>query len=78
MGLFSKKKITCPICKESASDGINHYESHVRQIPPGHGNASGQYTWECVCGPSGKKWQKEVGAAAGLMLHMQDRHGLPL
>jgi hypothetical protein len=66
MGLFSKKQsaISCPICQAGMAaemgSKLEHYTSHVRQIPPGHGDASGQYTWECVCGPAGMKWPREM------------------
>lgn len=81
MGLFGKKFHACPICGSPMESGVgptmSHCEaSHVRQIPPGHGEASGQYTWECVCGPAGMKWPTTGGAAAGLTLHMQRRHGI--
>ncbi len=78
MGLFGTRRITCPICRASV-DKVkieDHFGSHVRQIPPGYGDASGQYTWECVCGPAGMKWPKESGAVAGLMLHMMQRHAI--
>lgn len=79
MGVFSKKLVTCPICEAGLPKNENkfdHWESHVRQISPGHGDASGQYTWECSCGPSGMKWPKIGGAAAGMALHMLQRHGI--
>jgi hypothetical protein len=84
MGLFGKKKqrYTCPICgadlEGGGLDNVPHWKSHVQQIPPGYGDASGQYTWECVCGPAGLKWPREFGAAAGLGEHMEQRHGIPL
>jgi len=83
MPLFGKKTTTCPICKASIEMGIGYImshceEAHVRQIPPGQGDASGQYTWECVCGPAGMKWPTTAGAAAGLTLHMGQRHGVPI
>jgi hypothetical protein len=78
MGLFGKKMIICPICEEGMEKtAVNeHWMTHVRQIPEGQGEASGQYTWECVCGPSGMKWPKDFGAMAGLALHMHERHGI--
>ena len=50
MGLFSKKKrrYTCPICgveiEGGGMDNVPHWKSHVQQIPPGNGDATGQYT----------------------------------
>ncbi len=80
MGLFGKKLITCPICQAGIEkvDRVDHLLLHVRQIPPGQGDASGQYTWECVCGPAGLKWPKADHAAAGLGLHLWERHGFQL
>ena len=82
MGLFSKrvKTITCPICsseiEQSTGAQLGHWESHVWQIPEGQGDASGQYSWDCVCGPAGLKWPKPDHAAAGLAVHMMERHGV--
>lgn len=85
MGFFGKrtKMISCPICRnefESTSTGarLNHWEQHVRPIPEGQGEASGQYTWECACGPSGMKWPRIGDAAAGMALHMNNRHGIEI
>lgn len=80
MPLFGKKTTTCPICAAAIEKGgtRNHWNSHVRQIPPGQGDASGQYTWECVCGPAGMKWPTVAGANAGMALHMMQRHGIEL
>ncbi len=81
MGLFSKKLITCPICDEGLPKNENkfgHWESHCCEFPPGEGDASGQFTWECNCGPSGMKWPHVGGAAARMALHMQQRHGISL
>lgn len=84
MGLFRKRMVACPICKSELAAGaemsakIAHFSSHVRQIPPGNGEASGQYTWVCVCGPARMKWPHDAGAASGLALHMQQRHGFQL
>jgi len=85
VGPYSKKPVPpwpCPICSEGL-DGkgsvmtlLSHWESHVEQIPPWHGEASGQYTWRCSCGPSDMKWPHTMGAGAGLGLHMNKRHGL--
>jgi hypothetical protein len=78
MGLFGRRLITCPICNAGVeAKGIRgHWDSHVQQIPPGHGDASGQYTWECVCGPADMKWPRDMGAKAGLVLHMRQRHNI--
>jgi hypothetical protein len=80
VGLFSKKATVCPICDSeiSKAGNMSHWESHVTQIPEGEGDASGQFTWQCSCGPAGMKWPKTGGAMSGLALHMQQRHGIPL
>jgi hypothetical protein len=83
MGLFGKKQLsTCPICGTGMEEGVSntmaHCASHVLQIPPGYGDLSGQWTWECVCGPADMIWPHDIGAAAGLALHLQQRHGIPL
>lgn len=82
MGLFGKKTklVTCPICAEEFDpqrDG-QHWSSHVEQIPPGQGDASGQYTWACACGPSGMKWPNDFSAAMALAIHMYRVHGIPV
>ena len=86
MGLFSSKARTrpCPICsaalddKTSALNLSGHWMAHVEQIPPGQGDASGQYTWRCACGPAGMKWDRDFAAQAALALHMTERHGFRL
>lgn len=80
MGLFSKKAVACPICQAElqTKGNFGHWEVHVTQIPEGEGDASGQYTWQCVCGPADMKWPKPGGASSGLALHMQQRHGIAL
>lgn len=82
MGLFSNKSkmISCPICNASFDQSLrsSHWEIHITKIPEGQGEASGQYTWECACGPSGMKWERDGAAKSGLMLHMRDRHSIPL
>jgi hypothetical protein len=85
MGLFGKKveMVTCPICgqefngRESGTKSA-HWESHVQKIPPGQGEASGQYTWECSCGPCGMKWPKSWSAATALAIHMNRRHDISI
>ena len=80
MALFKKKPVLCPICNAdlpnlSWNGNGSHWVTHVTQIPEGEGDASGQYTWTCVCGPANMKWPKTSGASSGLSLHMRDRHG---
>ncbi len=82
MPLFGKKRVqTCPICqaeldgKAGAMDLTSHWQEHVEVIPPGQGDASGQFTWKCTCGPAGMKWENDFAAAAGLCMHMTERHG---
>lgn len=83
MGLFSKKvrTIRCPICSNEVEQSYgslsDHWESHLIQIPPGQGDASGQYTWVCSCGPAGFKWAVKSNGAAGLAQHLNERHSIP-
>jgi hypothetical protein len=39
---------------------------------------AGNTRWNVCAGPAGMKWPKDFGAAAGLALHMHQRHGVPL
>lgn len=76
MGLFKQKLVTCPICDggiPARDNKLPHWESHVVQIPAGRQGAGG-YTWTCACGPSDQYWPAEFSAAAGLAMHMQQRH----
>lgn len=84
MGWFSKPKMSttvdCPMCQtpmvgDSGRD--SHLEQHVSQIPPGQGDASGQYTWDCTCGPAGMKWPGTGAATMALEYHLIRAHGLP-
>lgn len=81
MGLFSKKSklVVCPICSAEfdPKDGM-HQMSHVRQIPEGEGDASGQYTFECSCGPAGMKWPNDFSASSALAIHWYRVHDIPL
>ena len=81
MGSPSKHSalVACPICStffDAENEGRSHCLSHVEQIPPGHGDASGQYTWACVCGPSRMKWPNDLSAASALAIHWYGRHGI--
>jgi hypothetical protein len=82
MGLFKKTKrnAVCPICSTSLekSDQFAHWESHVVKIGEEGGSAQGDYTWRCVCGPSNMAWPSDGGATAGLALHMEERHAIPI
>jgi len=82
MGIFSKKPQTthCPVCSHDfEGDRQVHWETHLDLIPPGFGEASGQFTWECPkCGPANMKWPTTGGASAGMAVHMSERHGIPL
>jgi hypothetical protein len=74
MGLFSKKLDTCPICDAGIEPGhlASHNLSHAIPSPDG----GGDYMWECSCGEKDGMWNQTMGAAAGLTLHMNQRHGL--
>jgi len=78
MGLFRKQPAACPICDYGfpmAGNKIVHWLEHAYQIPKGQPGAGG-FTWTCVCGPATQYWPQNIGAAAGLGLHMQEYHGI--
>jgi hypothetical protein len=73
MGLFGKKQETCPICDAGISKGglMMHNLGHAVPATDGPG-----YMWKCACGEKDGVWDAETGAAAGLTMHMSQRHGL--
>lgn len=78
MKLFKKEQPRCPICGSPVSGALDlsHWEEHVHAVELG--SAAGSYTWTCnSCGPSDMCWHKSFKAAAGLGVHMMERHGLP-
>lgn len=78
MALFSRKNLTCPLCShEFGKDGVSpdHFFVHVQPVDDG---GSG-YMYECPkCGERDGVWDKKTGGLAGIMLHCQQKHGLPL
>ena len=85
MGWFSKPKtpqaVECPICHTTMigeADRSTHLETHITVIRAGLGAASGQYTWNCACGPSGMKWPGESAAQMALEYHLIRAHQLPV
>jgi len=84
MGLFSDREdlviITCPICSVhfDAPSRSAHWATHVDQLPANAPEHAGEYTWTCACGPSTMTWVDHDGASAGMALHMQLRHNIPL
>jgi len=84
MALFSDREdiviVTCPICMSHfhAPQKSEHWLTHVDRIPLGAAEHHGEYTWTCDCGPSTMTWADAEGAAAGMALHMQLRHNIPL
>jgi hypothetical protein len=70
--------VTCPICLAhlDAPAAPRHWSTHVVQAPPGEDAIA--YTWKCECGPTMMTWADEGEAAAGLALHMQMRHNIPM
>jgi hypothetical protein len=70
--------VTCPICLAhlDAWAVSKHWSTHVVQAPPREGAIA--YTWTCECGPTMMTWANDGDAAAGLALHMQMRHNLPM
>ena len=80
MGLFTKKLATCPICDAGLPANENkmgHWLEHCDEIPQGKEGAGG-YTWNCSCGPAPMYWPKDFAAAAGLSLHMMQRHSIQM
>jgi len=84
MGLFSDREdtliITCPICTVhfDAPNRTVHWTSHVKPLPDSKPGVPSEFTWTCACGPSTMTWPDAESAAAGLALHMQLRHNIPL
>jgi hypothetical protein len=84
MGLFSDREdiviVTCPICLTHfhAPQKLAHWTTHVKKIPANAAENPGQFTWTCACGPSNMTWSDVGGAAAGMGLHMQLRHNIPI
>ncbi len=80
MPLFKRKEQaqTCPICSGvfTASEGPAHWSGHVYEIPEGQGDATGQFTWECACGPSGMKWPNDFSAITAMAIHMYRQHSI--
>lgn len=75
----SKPKTTkCPACKSDIPKGTleDHVADHVHVIAEGQGDATGQFTWNCSCGPAKMKWPKPHHAQAGMMVHMMERHSM--
>jgi hypothetical protein len=76
--LSKKEPPRCPICEGEIFGALDlsHWEGHVHVIESG--SAAGSYTWACnVCGPSDMCWAESFKAAAGLGVHMMERHQLP-
>jgi len=87
--LFGKKSprtITCPFCSEQVEDSSDakmaHWETHL--IPVTDNNGQLAFAFECPrCGPSDLAWgggrPEEVArstAAAGVAVHVMERHGI--
>lgn len=78
MGLFGKKTVPCPICREElekSGNKVSHWLGHAQMIPVGEG--AGSYTWRCACGPADMYWERDYQAGAGLAVHMMQRHYIP-
>lgn len=79
MGLFGKKLVACPACSEDldrSENKMGHWMSHVTTLTSGE--KAGSYIWTCACGSSDQCWEKDFQAAAGLSLHMVQRHQIPM
>jgi hypothetical protein len=79
MGLFGSRTIACPACSQELSKGENkivHWMSHVSQLTAG--SKAGSYIFNCACGPSDLCWDDNFKAAAGMSVHMQQKHQIPM
>lgn len=69
----------CPLCDRALPGGMKgnrqHFLLHVDEIE--HGAAMGKYTWTCArCGPADMYWDNPSAASFGLLVHMDQRHGV--
>lgn len=78
-GKKQKPVVTCPVCSSALphDQRASHWLGHASQIPPGEGEASGQWTWVCTCGPAGMKWPNDFSAGMALEIHMYRAHAIP-
>ena len=71
--LGGRKKATCPVCEAPLEPNVAlHNLKHAIPAPDG---GSG-FAWRCGCGEHDGVWDTKAGAAAGLTMHMQNRHGI--
>jgi hypothetical protein len=79
VGLFGRKSVACPACSEQLPKNDNklgHWLSHVSQLQAG--SKVGCYIFTCACGPSDLCWEDDFRAAAGMSVHMQQKHQIPM
>ncbi len=76
---LSKELVACPVCDMGLPKDVRkseHWETHVRTTRPGEGDASGNYIFECKCGPSAFSFSPESEAVLRLERHMRRHHGI--
>jgi hypothetical protein len=66
---------TCPVCGAALGLGTSVMMHNLDHALPAEDGESG-YMWRCGCGEADGVWDNEMGAAAGLTVHMQQRHGI--
>ena len=69
----------CPLCDRNLPGDMNgnrnHFARHVVEVGPN--GLPGHYTFACRrCGPAGTQWKSIDAAATGLLVHMDQRHGI--
>lgn len=75
MGIFGKRTIPCPVCAAElpkAENKLGHWMEHVNVLSAG--DQAGSYIFICSCGPSEVCWEKDFQAAAGMAVHMMQKH----
>lgn len=75
MGLFGKKVSTCPVCDLVLAKNENMGLHNLKHVIPSPDGGPG-FGWQCGCGDADGVWDGKAGAAAGLTMHMQQRHGI--
>ncbi len=76
MGIFGKSRgVVCPVCSEGLGRRPNMATHNIAHALPAH-DGGGGFMWRCGCGDVDGVWRDQVGASAGLTMHMQQRHGI--
>ncbi len=74
MGLFGKSRgVVCPVCQEDLGRRPNMGAHNMAHVLAAEDGGAG-FMWRCGCGGYDGVWEQEFGAAAGLTMHMLQRH----